>query len=235
MHVEAMIATHPQWRGEPASGLVRCVELCFDCAQSCIACADACLGEANVSELRRCISLNLDCADACFATGAMGSRQIGASDVTMRLMLQACADPSALPRDESPLPVRQRSRSSGPAILIVLMCPRDRSPGTWCLRRGLWPPLVPVSVDVSAGRSGRAPSRPRAVSLVLAGGPEQDRPCLFCSRALRASPAAPSASATDPDTHAVRYRTPDSHRHVSRGRSCRGRRTPAGLDSRRSS
>lgn len=92
MHVEAMIATHPQWRGEPASGLVRCVELCFDCAQSCIACADACLGEANVSELRRCISLNLDCADACFATGAMGSRQIGASDVTMRLMLQACAE-----------------------------------------------------------------------------------------------------------------------------------------------
>ena len=92
MHVEAMIGTHPQIENRESSALARCIELCFDCAQTCTSCADACLGEDNPVELRQCIRLNLDCADLCSATGAIGSRRTGRDDMTMRLVLQACAE-----------------------------------------------------------------------------------------------------------------------------------------------
>jgi len=55
MHIEAMIKTHPQLRGNPDAALIRCIEACHDCAGSCTLCADACLGEEMIAELRRCI------------------------------------------------------------------------------------------------------------------------------------------------------------------------------------
>lgn len=91
MHTHAMIATHPQVRGNPDEALIRCIEECADCAQSCIACADACLGEGMVANLTQCIRLNLDCADVCAATGAVLSRRTGANEAVIRTLLEACA------------------------------------------------------------------------------------------------------------------------------------------------
>lgn len=100
MHVESIIATHPQARGQAPSALVRCVELCFDCTQACIACADACLAEEKVGELRRCIRINLDCADICAATGALASRRTSPDETILRAMLQNCADMCRLCEEE---------------------------------------------------------------------------------------------------------------------------------------
>ena len=34
MHIEAMIRTHPQLRGNLDTALIRCIEACHDCAAS---------------------------------------------------------------------------------------------------------------------------------------------------------------------------------------------------------
>lgn len=100
MHVEAIVATHPNVRGNIDRRLLRCVELCFDCAQACTACADACLAEDEVAELRQCIRSNLDCADVCAATGALGSRQTGSDEAILRSMLATCEQACRLCADE---------------------------------------------------------------------------------------------------------------------------------------
>ncbi|WP_024878487.1 four-helix bundle copper-binding protein [Methylosinus sp. LW3] len=92
MHVEAIIASHPQMRGRADAALVGCVEACFDCAQACAVCADACLTEENVADLRRCIRLDQDCADICLAAGAIASRRSATDETAMRSVLQACVD-----------------------------------------------------------------------------------------------------------------------------------------------
>ncbi len=92
MHTQAMIATHPSAHGKPDNGLVRCIELCFDCAQACVSCADACLGEDMVAELRQCIRLDLDCADVCAATGAVATRRTGSNAGLMRRLIETCAE-----------------------------------------------------------------------------------------------------------------------------------------------
>jgi hypothetical protein len=92
MHVQQMIAAHPQVRGLTNDVLIRCIEACYDCAQACTACADACLAEDMVKDLRQCIRLDLDCADVCFATGTIASRRSGSNALGVRHMLEACAD-----------------------------------------------------------------------------------------------------------------------------------------------
>jgi len=91
MHVQSMISTHPDVRGNVNEALVRCIEACFDCGQSCVACADACLAEDMVADLRQCIRLNLDCADVCVATGKLSSRRTGSNEAALIGMLEACA------------------------------------------------------------------------------------------------------------------------------------------------
>jgi hypothetical protein len=90
MHVQQMIATHPQVRGDTNDALVRCVEACFDCAQTCTSCADACLGEQMVAELTQCIRFNLDCADLCAATGQVASRRTGSNPQLIASLIAAC-------------------------------------------------------------------------------------------------------------------------------------------------
>jgi len=41
MHLQSMIASRPQLKGQASDALTRCLELCFDCAQTCLACAGA--------------------------------------------------------------------------------------------------------------------------------------------------------------------------------------------------
>lgn len=90
MHVEQMIAAHPNVSGKLHPQLARCVEACLDCAQTCSACADACLGEAMVAELVQCIRLNLDCADVCLATGLVSGRRSGGDLPVIQAQLAAC-------------------------------------------------------------------------------------------------------------------------------------------------
>jgi hypothetical protein len=92
MHVEQILATHPQLRGEIDDAVIRCIEHCYDCAQTCIACADACLAEELVHELAHCIRLNLDCADVCQTTGAVMTRRMAANEALSLRMLEACAE-----------------------------------------------------------------------------------------------------------------------------------------------
>lgn len=91
MQARAMIATHPDVKGNVNDALVRCIEDCYACAQTCTSCADACLAEGMVDQLRQCIRLNLDCADVCAATGSLATRRTGGNVPVLRLMLQACA------------------------------------------------------------------------------------------------------------------------------------------------
>lgn len=91
MHVQDMISTHPDVKGNTNDALIRCIEECFDCAQACTSCADACLGEASVQQLTQCIRLNLDCADVCAATGVLSTRRTGSNEDVIRAMLEACA------------------------------------------------------------------------------------------------------------------------------------------------
>jgi hypothetical protein len=91
MHVQQMITTHPDVRGNTNDALLRCIEACYGCAQACTSCADACLAEPMVAELRQCIRLNLDCADLCAASGAIASRRTGSNEEVIRQALQACA------------------------------------------------------------------------------------------------------------------------------------------------
>lgn len=91
MHVQQIISTHPDVRGQINDALIRCIEECYDCAQSCTSCADACLVEDKVTELRQCIRLNLDCADVCLATGTLGTRRTGSNEELLRAMIESCA------------------------------------------------------------------------------------------------------------------------------------------------
>ncbi|WP_448204534.1 four-helix bundle copper-binding protein [Azospirillum sp. sgz302134] len=90
MNARAMIAAHPEVKGNVNDALIRCIEECYACAQVCLSCADACLAEDMVQQLRQCIRLDLDCADVCLATGAVASRRTGSNEEVIRRMLQAC-------------------------------------------------------------------------------------------------------------------------------------------------
>lgn len=92
MHTHAMIAAHPQVRGNVNDALLRAIDACHDCAQTCTSCADACLAEPSVSELVQCIRLNLDCADLCSATAAVSSRRTGSNQQVIKLALAACQE-----------------------------------------------------------------------------------------------------------------------------------------------
>lgn len=92
MHVQKMIATHPDVQGNVAARLVHCIEECYDCAEACVVCADACLAEPDVQQLRQCIRFNLDCADVCGTAGALASRRTGSNIEVVRAMLGTCAD-----------------------------------------------------------------------------------------------------------------------------------------------
>lgn len=100
MHVQQMIASHPEARGDANDVLIRCIEACYDCAQTCTSCADACLGEAMVKDLTQCIRLNLDCADVCLAAGALGSRRTGSNEAILKRMLETCAEACRLCGEE---------------------------------------------------------------------------------------------------------------------------------------
>jgi len=95
MHVQEMISTHPDVRGNTNDSLIRCIEECLDCAQVCSVCADACLAEEHVMGLRQCIRLNLDCADICQATAAIGARRTGSNEELIQSLLQVCGDACA--------------------------------------------------------------------------------------------------------------------------------------------
>ena len=90
MHIQQMIATHPDVQGNTADRLLRCIEECYDCAAVCTSCADACLAEGMVEQLRQCIRLTLDCADVCAATGRVASRRTGSHVAVIRAMVEAC-------------------------------------------------------------------------------------------------------------------------------------------------
>jgi hypothetical protein len=100
MHVQEIISTHPQVRGNTNDALIRCIEECYACAQTCTACADACLGEDRVKDLTQCIRMCLDCADVCAATGALASRRTGSDEVLLKTMLDACAQACQLCGEE---------------------------------------------------------------------------------------------------------------------------------------
>lgn len=90
MHIQQMIATHPEVKGHTADRLLRCIEECYDCAAVCTSCADACLAEPMVEQLRQCIRLNLDCADICATAGAIASRRTGSNIEVIRAVIEAC-------------------------------------------------------------------------------------------------------------------------------------------------
>ena len=90
MHIQQMIATHPEVKGHTAGRLLRCIEECHDCAAVCTSCADACLAEPMVEQLRQCIRLNLDCADICATAGAIASRRTGSNIEVIRAVIDAC-------------------------------------------------------------------------------------------------------------------------------------------------
>jgi hypothetical protein len=92
MHVQQMIATHPQVQGNINDALARCIQACFECAQICISCADACLAEQNVQALAQCIRLDLDCADVCEATGRLAIRRTGSNEQLIARMIETCAE-----------------------------------------------------------------------------------------------------------------------------------------------
>ncbi len=100
MHVQQMIATHPDVQGNTNEALIRCIEACYECAQTCTSCADACLAEAMVKDLVQCIRLNLDCADVCAATGSVASRRSGSNELVIKRMIETCAEACRLCGDE---------------------------------------------------------------------------------------------------------------------------------------
>jgi hypothetical protein len=100
MHVQQIIATHPQLHGDVNAALIRAIEASFDCAQACTACADACLGEDRVKDLLQCVRLNLDCADVCTALGSLASRRTGSDERILARMLEVCAEACRVCGDE---------------------------------------------------------------------------------------------------------------------------------------
>ena len=91
MHTQAIVATHPDVRGNTNKALLAAIDEAYACAQACTSCADACVAEQAVADLRQCIRLNLDCADVCAATGAIASRRTGSNEAVIRRILEACA------------------------------------------------------------------------------------------------------------------------------------------------
>ena len=90
MHTHAMIAAHPDVRGNTNDTLIRCIEACHDCAVACTSCADACIGEDMVQQLTQCIRLCLDCADVCAVSGQLATRRSGSNETLIREMLLVC-------------------------------------------------------------------------------------------------------------------------------------------------
>ena len=90
MHVQQMIATHPEVQGNTADHLLHCIEECYDCASVCTSCADVCLAEGMVEQTRQCIRLNFNCADVCAATGWDASRRKKANVWLIRTTVEAC-------------------------------------------------------------------------------------------------------------------------------------------------
>ena len=127
MHVQEMIATHPHVRGNINEALIRCIEACYDCAQTCTVCADACLGEDMVKDLIQCIRLNLDCADVCAATGQIASRRTGTNELTIKSMIETCADACRLCSDECEKHLQAVAPSENRAHLPRANRPPERS------------------------------------------------------------------------------------------------------------
>jgi hypothetical protein len=90
MHVQQMMSTHPDVRGNTNDARLRCIEECYDCAQTCTSCADACLAEEMVKDMRQCIRLCLDCADICMAAGTMATRRTGSDERALLAAVEAC-------------------------------------------------------------------------------------------------------------------------------------------------
>jgi hypothetical protein len=100
MHIEDIIATHPDVKGQTNPALIGAIEACLDCAESCLSCADACLAEDKVAELRQCIRLDNDCADICFVTARLAVRRTGGNEQLIRATLETCATACRLCGDE---------------------------------------------------------------------------------------------------------------------------------------
>ena len=100
MHAEAMIANHPQARGQVNDAIVHGIEACLDCLQVCTTCADACLSEQSVEELVQCIRLDLDCAVLCHAVATMASRRTGENEEILRKTFELCAEACRLCAEE---------------------------------------------------------------------------------------------------------------------------------------
>ncbi|MBG7616677.1 four-helix bundle copper-binding protein [Brevundimonas sp. BAL450] len=95
MHIQPMINSHPDVRGDVNDSLVRAIEAAYGCAAVCRICADACLAEKIVADLTQCIRLNLDCADVCLVTGGLAARRAGGNEALIKRMLEACAQACA--------------------------------------------------------------------------------------------------------------------------------------------
>ncbi len=90
-HMQEMIATHPDVKGNTNDALIRCIEECYSWGKIGTSWADAGLAEEMVAQLRQCIRLNLDCADTCLAAGWLGTRRTGSNEQALVAALQACA------------------------------------------------------------------------------------------------------------------------------------------------
>lgn len=101
-------------------GLLRAIDLCYECAQACTACADACLQEDDVSDLLKVIRLSLDCADICETTGRVLSRHTGYEANLTRAMLEACAQACRSCGDEC----RQHARTHDQCRICADVCQR---------------------------------------------------------------------------------------------------------------
>ena len=89
MHMQEIIAAHPDVQGMTNGALVRAVELAYECSQVCLACADACLAEQDQA-LVQCIRLTLDCTDICYTTGVIATRRAGSNEAIVARMLEVC-------------------------------------------------------------------------------------------------------------------------------------------------
>ncbi len=90
MSIEAMIAEHPQVRGDENAELGLAVKHAMYCAAICNSCADACVAEDM--DMARCIRLCMDCADVCTATYRVASRRTDHNRQLIRTMLAVCIE-----------------------------------------------------------------------------------------------------------------------------------------------
>lgn len=90
MSIEAMIAEHPDVRGDTNEALGKAARHSMLCSLICTSCADACLAEPM--DMTQCIRLCSDCADICNATARLATRRAGSNEAMIQAMLQTCID-----------------------------------------------------------------------------------------------------------------------------------------------